>query len=404
MLSKHLVDYQLKFKNMKRNIVAVGMLLAFSAALWSCSSSDDKVQDQDKTLEQSFTAETQTLADAVVEITSSQGFGLITMDETIKEGNGEESDDRFSIDHSITLEDIKGVYDYILPTQEEATETKMWYWDTAFERVDDSELFVINLPQEKAKNPWYLYEDMDGESEFDNDFNITASQYNLSTVMSNEGFEFDYYLDADITIEEEAAGDIFVDWNMSMSGESMSWEYASEFGLPIGYSVGHEFLFGEMIEFAYNLKKEGVVLFMEEVEYTPGNGENEAQYEYALTIGNIKIVKNSSSDDYMVYRDGNLEENAVIEIIDDSTKEDDGEGDDESDNAFCRGGFDIKITFTNDDGTEDVVILSELIGEDTLEQLDEIFSSMHDMYFVRKLVDRVAKEAYRMNMQQDGGE
>lgn len=381
---------------MKRNIVAVGMLLAFSAALWSCSSSDDKIQEQDKTLEQSFTAETQTLAEAVDEITSSQGFGLITMEESTKEGTGEE-DDRFSFEHEITLEDIKGVYDYILPVAQEATETKMWNWDSAFEKVDESDFFVINLPQEKATRPWKLYVEEDGDADLDNDFNVTASQYYLSTEMSSEGFEFEYLLDADITIEEVPTADIFVEWEISSEGEFV---YESEFGLANGYSVGHEFEFGDTTEFAYNLKKEGEVLFMEEVEYIRPTEETEAEYEYALTIGNIKIVKNSSSDEYMVYRDDILEEGAVITVLEDDTKEGDNGDGDESDNAFCRGGFDIKITFT--DGTE--VILSELIGEDTLEQLDEIFSSMHDMYFVNRLVDRVAREAYQMNMQQDQGD
>jgi hypothetical protein len=389
--------------DMKRNIVAVGMLLAFSAALWSCSSSDDKTPEQNKTLEQNLTSETQSLAVAVDEITASEGYGLITMSDNTKEGTEEESDERFSYGHTITLEDIKGVYDYILPVPDEGTSTKMGngYWNSAFERVGDSDFFVINLPQEKATRPWKLYVGEDGDSELDNDFNITASQYNSSTVMNSEGFEFDYLLDADITIEEEAAGAIFVDWNMNMS-TNMSWDYESEFSFPNGYSVGHEFQFGDTTEFAYNLKKDGEVLFMEEVEYIRSTEDAEAEYEYALTIGNIKIVKNSSSEEYMVYRDGELEEDAVITVLPKANTEEGEE--DESDDAFCRHGFDIKITFTNEDGTQEEVILSELIGEETLEQLNEIFSSMHDMYFVKNLVDRVAREAYQMNMQQDTGE
>ncbi|WP_133250125.1 hypothetical protein [Marinifilum breve] len=388
---------------MKRNIVAVGMLLAFSAALWSCSSSDDKTPGQDQTLEQNLTSETQSLVTAVEEISTSEGYKLITLSESTKEGAEDESDDRFSFTRTITLEDIKGVYNYILPTSEaEGSSTKMWGTEFAFEKAEESEFFVINLPQEKAEKPWMLYQEMEGESEMDNDFNVTASQYNSSTVMNIEGFEFDYLLDADINIEEEAAGSIFVDWTMSMSA-GMSWDYESEFGFPNGYSVGHEFEFGEEIEFAYNLKKDEEVLFMEEVSYTPGNGEENAEYEYTLTIGNIKIVRNSNSEGYEVYRDGELEEGAVITVLNDDTKEGEGDGEgeeDESDNAFCRGGFDIKITFAD----ESEVILSELIGEETLEQLDEIFSSMHDMYFVNKLVDRVAKEAYEINMSEEAGE
>lgn len=382
---------------MKRNIFTVGVLLFFSAVLWSCSDSDSpKIENEDQDLEQTLEVKTQTLSEAVNEIVASPGFELITMKESsTKEGTTEDdSDDRFSIENTITLEDIKGVYDYILPTAEEGTETKMWGFHTAFERVADSSNFVIRLPQEKATRPWKMYTDEDGDAELDNDFVVDASQYLSSTVMNSEGFVFDYLLDADITIEEEAAGEIFVDWDMNMSN-GMNFEYASEFGFPNGYSVGHEFTLGDTTEFAYNLKMDGDVLYMEEVEYIRGTAETDAEYEYALTIGNIKIVKNSSGDEYMVYRDGELEEGAVISVIEDSNAtegESEGEEEDESDNAFCRGGFDIKITFAD----ESEVVLSELIGEETLAQLDEIFSSMHDMYFVKKLVDVAAREAYKM--------
>lgn len=386
---------------MKRNIVSVGVLLFFSAVLVSCSDSDStKVEDQNKDLEQTLEVKTQTLSEAVTEIAASPGFELITMKETTtKEGTEEDSDDRFSFSNEITLEDIKGVYDYILPTAEEGSTTKMWSSHQAFERVADSAYFVIRLPQEKATRPWKMYTEEDGDAELDNDFIVGASQYSSSTVMSSDGFVFDYLLDADITIEEVPTGEIFVDWNMNMSN-GISFDYISEFGFANGYSVGHEFTLGDTTEFAYNLKMDGEVLYMEEVEYIRGTGETGAEYEYALTIGNIKIVKNSDSDDYLVYRDGELEEGAVITIIEDGTKNDDGEEEDESENAFCRGGFDLKITFA--DETE--VILSELIGDETLAQLEEMFSSMHDMYFVKKLVDVAAKEAYNMNMTDNEGE
>lgn len=391
---------------MKRNIVAAGMLLFFSATLWSCSDSDSpKIETPDQDLEQTLEVKTQTLSEAVNEIAASPGFELITMKETTKEGTEEESDDRFSFSNEITLEDIQGVYDYILPVAEEGSATKMWGLNQAFERVADSSHFVIRLPQEKATRPWKMYVSEDGDAELDNDFVVGASQYSSSTVMSSDGFVFDYLLDADIAIEEEPTGEIFVDWHMDMS-DGISFDYLSEFGFENGYSVGHEFTLGDTTEFAYNLKMDGEVLYMEEVEYVRSVGETAAEYEYALTIGNIKIVKNSGGDDYQVYRNDVLEEGAVITVIEDESSDDEGdegeegEEEDESDNAFCRGAFDLKITFA--DETE--VVLSELIGDETLSQLDEIFSSMHDMYFVKKLVDVVAREAYNMNKTDNTGE
>nr|WP_320117949.1 hypothetical protein [uncultured Marinifilum sp.] len=379
---------------MKRNIIVVGMLLFFSAAIWSCSDSDSpKTQDQDQNLEQSLELKTKTLSEAVGEITASPGFELITMSGSTKEGTEEESDDRFSFTREISLEDIQGIYEYTAAGNEEATETKM-YRQHVFEKTGDSELFIIHLPQEKATKPWKLYMEEEGDAELDNDFEVSTSQYHSSTLMNNEGFKFDYLLDADITIEEEPAGEIFVDWNMNKAVDK-NFEYVSEFGFANGYSVGHKFMFGDTTEFAYSLKMGEEVLYMEEVEYVRSNNEFGAQYEYALTIGDIKIVKNSDSDEYLVYRGGELQEDAIIEIIDDTTVSDgENEGEEQADGAFCRRAFDIKITFAD----ETSVILSDLIGEETLAQLDKIYSSMYDMYFVKTLVDIVATEAYQINM------
>lgn len=378
---------------MKRNIVVVGMLLFVSATIWSCSDSDSsKTQDQDQNLEQSLELKSKTLSEAVGEITTSPGFELITMSANTKDGTEEESDDRFSINREITLADIQGIYEFT-QAEEETTETKM-YKKHVFERTGDSELFIIHLPQEKATSPWKLYMEEEGDAELDNDFEVSTSQYHSSTVMNSDGFMFDYLLDADIKIEEEAAGEIFVDWNMNMSPDR-KFNYVSEFGFANGYSVGHEFMFGDTTEFAYSLKMGDEVLYMEEVEYIRATNEAGAEYEYALSIGDIKIVKNSDSNDYMVYLNGEQQEDAIIEILDDTTVSDgETEGEEEADGAFCRRAFDIKITF--DDETS--VILSDLIGEETLAQLDKIYSSMHDMYFVKNLVDVVANEAYQMNM------
>ncbi|PID89271.1 MAG: hypothetical protein CSB01_02885, partial [Bacteroidia bacterium] len=56
-------------------------------------------------------------------------------------------------------------------------------------------------------------------------------------------------------------------------------------------------------------------------------------------------------------------------------------------------GLDLKITFAN----EDVIVLSELIGEETLAKMKQLFESMYDMRFVNNIVDRVAKQVYFMS-------
>ena len=367
---------------MKRNIVAVGMLLLFSAVLWSCSESSDSNPEQDLSLEQSLDAKAQNLGDAVNTISNSKGFEIITLNESTKNGESEGDDDRFSA--SITLDDIKGLYDYSPTINNEATETKFGF-QRVFEKTKDTTLFILRLPKEKADRPWKLYLDEEGDSELVNDFVITTTDYLYSY---SSGFQFEYLLDSEIEVEGEDAGELFVEWSIS---ENLNFEYEAEFSFPDGYSVGVEFEFGDTIAYEYDLKSGEDVLYKEEIEITRSGETHKKELEYSLTIGNIELVKNSSTDTIQVYRDGVLEEGAIVEVIDES-----GESVD-TDVAFCRKGRDLKITFT--DGTE--VILSELLGEDTLDKLDEIYSAMYDMYFVKKLVDKVAREIHYTNMYDD---
>jgi hypothetical protein len=366
---------------MKRNIVAVGVLLFFSAVLFSCSESSDNNPEKGLSLQESLKEKTASLSTAVNEITSSKGFEIVTMNEPATKTGVEGGDDtRFSA--SITLEDVKGVYEYspAIPVAA-ATETKMGFMSNMFAKTGDSENFIIKLPKEKAGNPWNLYMQEDGDSALLNDFVITTSEYNYS-FSAGEGFNFDYLLNSAIEVEGVPAGELYVDWSI---GGNMNFDYKSKFSFTDDYSVGIEFSHGDTVSYAYNLKNGEDVLFKEEMKFTKVDGER--TYEYKLAIGIIEIVKNSTSDSYMVYRDGVLEEGAVIEVINNS-----GEST-EANVVFCRKGRDLKITFAD----ESVVVLSELLGEDTLDKMTEIFSSMYDMYFVNHVVNKVAHEAYYMN-------
>lgn len=381
---------------MKRNIVAVGVLLFFSAALFSCSDNSDNNPEKGLSLKESLKEKTASLSTAVDEITNSKGFEIITLSEpntvagTVKQGD---DDSMFSA--NITLGDVLGIYEYEAGIPAETTDTKMNYWmQNMFTKTGESEEFIIKLPKEKAGNPWKLYMQEEGDDALVNDFVITTTQYNYSLSLG-EDFQFSNLVDASIAIEDEPAGELYVDWSI---GSDMGFNYESKFSFTDDYSVGIEFSHGETFSYEYNLKQADDVLFMEKVEFTKGteateNTEKiEASIEYTLAIGIIKIVKNSAKDSYEVYRDGVLEEGAIIELLHNNTKttveEEDGE-----ELAFCRKGIDLKITFAD----ESVVILSELLGEDTLNKMAEVFSSMHDMYFVKHVVNKVAREAQYLN-------
>ncbi|MFA9371429.1 MAG: hypothetical protein ACERIH_06925 [Labilibaculum antarcticum] len=368
---------------MKRNIVAVGVLLFFSAVLFSCSKNSDNNAEKDLSLEQSLKEKTASLSTAVNEITSSKGFEIVTMnDPTTKTGVEGEDDTRFSA--SITLDDVKGVYEYSPAIPAATSETKMNYWMmNMFSKTGESEEFIVKLPKEKAGNPWNLYMQEDGDSALVNDFVITTTEYNYSFSM-DEDFQFNNLVNSAITVEGEPAGELYMNWNITAN---QNFNYESKFSFTDNYSVGVAFKMGDNIQYAYNLKNGEDVLFKEEMEFAKGDSVNQASYEYKLAVGIIEIVKNSNSDSYVVYRDGVLEEGAVIEVINNNGSST------EADFAFCRKGLDLKITFAD----ESVVVLSELLGQDTLDKMAEIFSSMYDMYFVNHVVNKVAHEAYYMN-------
>jgi hypothetical protein len=366
---------------MKRNIVAVGMLLLFSAVLWSCSDSDSP-KTSDETAKEALTTKTQDLKTAVEDITESKGFEIITMSDNTKTDDGGD-DTRFSA--SITLEDIKGLYEYNVGT-DEATEAKFGFMQNVFTKTKDTTLFILQLPKEKAYEPWKLYMQEDGDDALVNDFKITTTEYNYSFSM-DQGFDFDYSLEADIEVEDVEAGGLDVEWSIE---SNLNFQYSAEYDFTDDYEVGVEFEFGEEIGYEYYLEKADEVLFKERIEVEMEEGSEEKTYIYSLMIGNIEIKKKSDSEEYEVYKDGELDADAVVEHIQNT------EDDEDRNLVFCRKGLDIKITFA--DGTE--VILSELLGEDTLNKMSEIFESMYDMYFVKHLVDKVAHQVYQENQAQ----
>tara|TARA_R110001583_G_scaffold14228_5_gene59910 strand:- start:1162 stop:2262 length:1101 start_codon:yes stop_codon:yes gene_type:complete len=363
--------------NMKKSIFSFGTLLLFSAILWSCSDNSDNNLEDDLTLVQLIEVKANALSDAVVNISESKGFEIITVedDENLKTG-----DSRFQI--NINLTDIKGVYDYVQGMNEEPASTKMSS-QRRFNKVEDSDNFILRLPKEKAIKPWKLYENED--EEYVNDFIITTTEYEYKY---SGGLQFDYLLNSEIEVEEEKVGELFVDW--STAGE-IPLDYESKFTFVDDYSVGVEFQLGDKISYEFSLKKGDDILFQEEVEIT-SSGDDEGELEYSITLGSIKIVLNSESESYMVYRNGELQEGAVIQVINYRQNSND------AGIAFCRKGRDIKITFADGDSIE----LSEFITDGTLVLMDKIFSSMYDMKFVKHIVDKVAREVYYTNLNANG--
>ena len=364
---------------MKKCIISFGTLLLFSAIFWSCSDKSDNNLEQDLSLVQLMEVKANAVTDAVVDISESKGFEIITVedDTNLKSNYAGSMDSRYAM--SITLDDIKGVYDYKKGIADQQGTIKNGY-QSAFEKVDDSESFILRLPKEKAMRPWMLY--VDEATEYTNDFVITTTDYNYTY---SGGIEFDYLLNSEIEVEKEKAGELFVDWSIS---EDLNFDYQSKFTFTNDYSVGVDFSAGEMINYEFNLMKGDDILFMEEVDISKSDETNEGELKYSLVLGSIKIEWSSVSGNYVVYRNDVLQEGATIEVVKHQNDANEANG------AFCRKGRDIKITF--EDGTS--IQLSEMLSEDTLALMDQIFSSMYDLKFVKHIVDKVAHEVYYTNL------
>jgi hypothetical protein len=259
---------------------------------------------------------------------------------------------------------------------QKSTSVKTWA-PNRFAKVDESDYFVLRMPKEKAMKPWKLFKESD--EEIVNDYVITTTEYNYSY---SGGLSFDYTLNSEIEVEEEEVGELYVD--MSLAGE-IPMDYESKFTFADGYSVGVEFMIGEAISYEFSLKKGDDILFQEEVEVS--GSEEDVELEYSIEIGNIKIVLNSETESYKIYRDGELQEGAIIEIVKRHNNSN-GEG-----IAFCRKGLDVKITFAD----ETIIELSEFITDDTIELMDKLFGSMYEMKFVKHIVDKIAVKIYFAN-------
>ncbi|RXQ96518.1 hypothetical protein EO244_02495 [Ancylomarina salipaludis] len=364
---------------MKKYIFSLASLFLFTAVFWSCSDNSDNNPEEDLSLVQLMEVKANAITDAVVDISESKGFEVITVDDgsDLKNAYSRDMDSRYAM--NITLDDIKGVYDYKGGISDQQGTFKYGY-QSVFEKIGDSEFFVLQLPKEKAMRPWMLYENE--TTDYVNDFVITTTDYHYTYA---GGLAFDYLLNSEIEVEKEKAGALYVDWSIS---EDLNFDYQSKFTFTNGYSVGVDFSVGEMINYKFNLMKGDAILFMEDVEISKSDVTNKGELKYSLVLGSIKIEWSSVSKDYVVYRNDVLQEGATIEVVKHQNDSDDANV------AFCRKGRDIKITF--EDGTS--IELSEMLSEDTLALMDQIFSSMYDMKFVKHIVDKVAREVYYTNL------
>lgn len=357
---------------MKRKSIAVGLVCLFAAGLWNCSNSPETGIDDHRSLKESLSGETINLERAVGTISQSPGFEILTNTGNTKSTT---EDDRFTA--SITMDNLKGIYDYqINPDDSVNTITQQ---NRYFKKTDESDHFIIRLPKEKAADHSYLFSYSEQDTTLVNDFVITTNDF---LYHYSGGINFKYLLDTRIDIEDQFAGTLKINWDLN---SLTNMDYSCSYGFEQDYAVGVNFHRGDTLSFQYLLTKEDEPLYREKYTLLPKGDSTTRDREYSLLIGDIEIIRNSSSDTFQVYKGEVLQENATVEII--------AQTDQQEDNvAFCLKGRDMQITF--DDGT--TVLLSTMMG-DSLETLNTLFKSLADVYFATHLVNRMAFEIYYLN-------
>ncbi len=358
---------------MKRNAILIGLTLMLGFTVSSCTDNEE-TNPINKLQQEELKAKTEVLSTAVETISNSQGFEIITLKGKTKEG---EAEDQNGI--KITLDDVKGEYVY----QKESKSVGNGHFSD-FKKVKDTTLFIMKMPKEIIHKPWEVRRTKtEGDEEMKNNFMVTTKKYLYERVTTPSSFM--YNLESDIKSDSIDVGTLAINW--AMKGE-MDINYDAQFKFPEEFLIGADLDLSENnVAYEYFLMHGDKTLYKEKCTID----SDSSNFTYSLNIGNIEIKLENGK--YIILRDDKEEKDVKIEVV-------------APDNGktkvsrrlmgvamFFASNFDLKITFANGD----VIILSELVGKETLVKMNKLFDSMYDMYFVKNIVDRVAMQVYFMN-------
>jgi len=346
----------------KKSVIVVSVALAL--ATLSCN----KNEQSDLSLKQAVDNSTAVLNNAMSDITASKAFGLLTLADGGQK-SAETADPVYNT--YITLDKIKGVYDYT-----PVSTTDKWGIPLIryFSKTADDNLMIVNMPLKKVERPWSLRQILSSDSELTNNFSISVSDYHNNY---NGYHDYDYLLASEISIDGSAAGKLNI---KSVVSPDLGKDYASQYVFTGGYTAEYAYLSGDPSVYTFAIEQNDIVLYEEKRETTKNTGSAfNREQTYTLTIGDFKIVRKSGVKEPAIYVNDVLQVEAVVEIID--TQEDE-------EASVCRK-RDIQITF--DDGT--TTTLSTLIGE-SVEDIKTLFESLHEVYFAAFIVDWIAYDIY----------
>lgn len=367
----------LKFIAMKRNTITIGLFFILGLAMWNCTDADlDNATD--KTTQKELNAQAKNLSIAVKQISQSKGFEIITLKGKTKTAK---TDDGTTL--KIAIDNVKGEYAF----QKQSRKLGNGLFSD-FKKTKDTSLFIIKMPKDIIHKPWSVRENKTTE-EIENNFEVITKKYLYE--ITGTPMKLNYNLESSFKLDNTNAGSLIINWAME---DKMNAVYDSQYKFDEEYMVGTNLKFGQTTVCEYYLNQGDKTLYKEKCKFSLHSNTDDDNFEYNLSIQNIEIK--FSGDKYVIFRDGKEEKDANIEVIMNMNGDDKNTRDSRNESIMlCMSSLDLKITFS--DKTE--IILSELIGKDTLSKMKEIFDSMYDMYFVKHIIDRVATQVYYMNME-----
>lgn len=354
---------------MRNNTFKLFGFILLSALVLSCTK--NTTDSSPVSLKSAVLSSTQNLNKAVSAIKTSKAFEVLSVSsaDALKSGSVYTA--------NIGLDLVKGQFDYKALSN---TSGMMQPLIRYFTKTDNAKI-VVNMPLSKLKNPRILRSYQASDATLANNFSIAVSDYHNNY---NNYHDFDYVNVGDITIDNVKAGSLNI---KSFISPDLGRDYASSYTFENGYTAKYIYKTGDPTTSSFTLLKGTEIVYQEEVlttkvALTNNDGEREHgnERQYNLTVGNVKIVRNSDRT-VEVYVDGILQPNATVKVIDNA--ENDGE-----EHSICHK-RDLQITY--EDGT--TAKLSDLIGQ-SVTDITTLFTSLHDVYFAAYVVDWLAYDIY----------
>ncbi len=358
------------------------VLVLLSVITWSCTSEADL---SSKSLKTSINASAQSLTTAMNNITSSEGYKLLSSSGKSSMAASRVQGTFMPFDTasvSFGLADVAGVWDYkaALNYRRHYLSLNKYFLKSTTETSTD---FILRLPESKIKSPMDFVHYSAADTTLTNNYVVDVSKYKRWYQQYRPGFYwFDYEMNSNIKISGTNVGDLGI---VTSNHEATGYKFVSSFAFANGYDASTSYSTGDTIISVYNIAKAGQTLYQE--KYTATRISSTSRYrekQYDLTIGNVEIVRNAgpnSLDSAKVYVGGVLQTKSKVEIVTLTST-------DES--TITKKTRTIQITF--DDGT--TTTIKDLLGS-TIDDIGSVFSTIREAYFATDIVDKVSAYIYK---------